>query len=133
MFHSIQQDVVINCSKAADKSKNTRIKVLSLIEILQQYRRYLKKKSLKLILVCSWTDLLLFFNDIFRTFNVFLCFCVEVALQPMPALTWVAIGGILDIYIFLGPDPQSVVRQYHEVIGVKHLYFNQAKFQHTES
>ncbi|KAI5097402.1 lysosomal alpha-glucosidase isoform X1, partial [Silurus meridionalis] len=42
---------------------------------------------------------------------------MEVALQPMPALTWVTIGGILDIYIFLGPDPQSVVRQYHEVIG----------------
>ncbi|XP_062874741.1 lysosomal alpha-glucosidase [Trichomycterus rosablanca] len=42
---------------------------------------------------------------------------MEVALQPMPAVTWVTIGGILDFYIFLGPDPQSVVRQYHEVIG----------------
>uniref|UniRef100_A0A3B4D4X4 Lysosomal alpha-glucosidase n=1 Tax=Pygocentrus nattereri TaxID=42514 RepID=A0A3B4D4X4_PYGNA len=42
---------------------------------------------------------------------------MEVALQPGPALTWVTTGGILDLYIFLGPDPQSVVRQYHRVIG----------------
>lgn len=54
-------------------------------------------------------------------------------MQPMPALTWVTIGGILDIYIFLGPDPQSVVRQYHEVIGVKRLTFIQAEFQHRGS
>jgi alpha-glucosidase (family GH31 glycosyl hydrolase) len=43
---------------------------------------------------------------------------VEVVLQPSPALTWVAVGGILDLYIFLGPDPQSVVRQYLQVIGM---------------
>ncbi|XP_076853360.1 lysosomal alpha-glucosidase isoform X2 [Brachyhypopomus gauderio] len=42
---------------------------------------------------------------------------MEVSLQPDPALTWVTTGGILDFYIFLGPDPQSVVRQYHQVIG----------------
>ncbi|XP_036408755.1 lysosomal alpha-glucosidase [Megalops cyprinoides] len=42
---------------------------------------------------------------------------MEVALQPTPALTWVAIGGVLDLYVFLGPDPQSVVQQYHQVIG----------------
>uniref|UniRef100_A0A8C2FQH2 Lysosomal alpha-glucosidase n=1 Tax=Cyprinus carpio TaxID=7962 RepID=A0A8C2FQH2_CYPCA len=40
-----------------------------------------------------------------------------VFLQPAPALTWVTVGGILDFYIFLGPSPQSVVQQYHEVIG----------------
>lgn len=51
----------------------------------------------------------------------------------MPALTWVTIGGILDIYVFLGPDPQSVVRQYHEVIGVKCLTFIQAESHHTRS
>ncbi len=39
-------------------------------------------------------------------------------LQPTPALTWVAIGGILDLYVFLGPDPQSVIRQYLQVIGM---------------
>ncbi|KAJ8251633.1 hypothetical protein GJAV_G00223460 [Gymnothorax javanicus] len=42
---------------------------------------------------------------------------MEVALQPTPALTWVTIGGVLDLYVFLGPDPQSVVRQYQQVIG----------------
>ncbi|XP_056437700.1 lysosomal alpha-glucosidase isoform X1 [Gadus chalcogrammus] len=42
---------------------------------------------------------------------------MEVALQPTPALTWVSVGGILDLYVFLGPDPQSVVRQYLQVVG----------------
>ncbi|XP_028843315.1 lysosomal alpha-glucosidase isoform X2 [Denticeps clupeoides] len=42
---------------------------------------------------------------------------MQVALQPLPALTWVSVGGILDFFVFLGPDPQSVVQQYHEVIG----------------
>ncbi|XP_067088732.1 lysosomal alpha-glucosidase isoform X2 [Osmerus mordax] len=42
---------------------------------------------------------------------------MEVVLQPTPALTWVTVGGILDLYVFLGPDPQSVVRQYLQVIG----------------
>lgn len=41
----------------------------------------------------------------------------DVALQPAPALTWRTIGGILDFYVFLGPDPSSVVSQYLEVIG----------------
>ncbi|XP_034750914.1 lysosomal alpha-glucosidase [Etheostoma cragini] len=42
---------------------------------------------------------------------------IEVILQPTPALTWVAIGGVLDLYVFLGPDPQSVIHQYLQVIG----------------
>ncbi|KAG7505007.1 lysosomal alpha-glucosidase [Solea senegalensis] len=42
---------------------------------------------------------------------------IEVTLQPTPALTWVSTGGILDLYFFLGPDPQSVIRQYLQVIG----------------
>uniref|UniRef100_A0A7N6FCY3 Lysosomal alpha-glucosidase n=1 Tax=Anabas testudineus TaxID=64144 RepID=A0A7N6FCY3_ANATE len=42
---------------------------------------------------------------------------IEVMLQPTPALTWVSTGGILDLYIFLGPDAQSVIRQYLQVIG----------------
>ncbi|XP_068605748.1 lysosomal alpha-glucosidase [Brachionichthys hirsutus] len=42
---------------------------------------------------------------------------IEVMLQPTPALTWVALGGILDLYVFLGPDSQTVIRQYLDVIG----------------
>lgn len=42
---------------------------------------------------------------------------MDVVLQPGPALTWRTTGGILDMYVFLGPDPQSVVRQYLDVVG----------------
>ncbi|XP_030645548.1 lysosomal alpha-glucosidase [Chanos chanos] len=42
---------------------------------------------------------------------------MEVVLQPTPALTWITTGGILDLYIFLGPDPHMVIQQYHRVIG----------------
>lgn len=43
--------------------------------------------------------------------------CPDVVLQPAPALTWRTIGGILDFYVFLGPDPASVIGQYVEVVG----------------
>lgn len=43
-------------------------------------------------------------------------------LQPSPALTWRTTGGILDFYIFLGPDPKSVVRQYLDVVGRARLW-----------
>lgn len=46
-----------------------------------------------------------------------LFFSTDVILQPAPALTWRTIGGILDFYVFLGPDPASVIGQYVEVIG----------------
>ncbi|XP_020659956.3 lysosomal alpha-glucosidase [Pogona vitticeps] len=42
---------------------------------------------------------------------------MEVSLQPAPALTWRTIGGVLDFYIFLGPDPNLVVQQYQQVVG----------------
>ncbi|XP_017277311.1 lysosomal alpha-glucosidase isoform X1 [Kryptolebias marmoratus] len=42
---------------------------------------------------------------------------VEVTLQPTPALTWVSTGGILDLYVLLGPDPQKVIQQYLQIIG----------------
>nr|XP_057904994.1 lysosomal alpha-glucosidase isoform X2 [Doryrhamphus excisus] len=42
---------------------------------------------------------------------------IEVILQPLPALTWVSTGGILDLYVFMGPDPQTVIRQYLQIIG----------------
>ncbi|KAM9792525.1 lysosomal alpha-glucosidase [Neosynchiropus ocellatus] len=42
---------------------------------------------------------------------------MDVVLQPAPALTWRTIGGILDFYVFLGPDPASVIEQYTAVVG----------------
>lgn len=42
---------------------------------------------------------------------------MDVVLQPSPALTWRSTGGILDVYVFLGPEPKSVVQQYQDVVG----------------
>ncbi|KAF4021015.1 hypothetical protein G4228_012809 [Cervus hanglu yarkandensis] len=42
---------------------------------------------------------------------------MDVTFQPMPALTYRIIGGILDFYMFLGPSPEVATKQYHEVIG----------------
>uniref|UniRef100_A0A3Q4G3E9 Lysosomal alpha-glucosidase n=1 Tax=Neolamprologus brichardi TaxID=32507 RepID=A0A3Q4G3E9_NEOBR len=60
-----------------------------------------------LLLDLNWTSLTLWNRDM----------APHVILQPTPALTWVSTGGILDLYIFLGPDPQSVIRQYLQIIG----------------
>lgn len=38
-------------------------------------------------------------------------------LQPTPALTYRTVGGIFDYYIFLGPEPESVVSQYTDFVG----------------
>lgn len=42
---------------------------------------------------------------------------MEVILQPTPAITFRTIGGIFDIYFFLGPTPADVVKQYSEIVG----------------
>uniref|UniRef100_A0A3Q2DNX6 Lysosomal alpha-glucosidase n=1 Tax=Cyprinodon variegatus TaxID=28743 RepID=A0A3Q2DNX6_CYPVA len=61
-----------------------------------------------LILDLNWTSLTLWNRDMAPHVMV---------LQPTPALTWVSTGGVLDLYIFLGPDPQNVIRQYLQIIG----------------
>ncbi|KAM7331303.1 hypothetical protein ACRRTK_010492 [Alexandromys fortis] len=42
---------------------------------------------------------------------------MDVTFQPTPSVTYRTIGGILDFYMFLGPTPEVVTQQYHEVIG----------------
>lgn len=42
---------------------------------------------------------------------------MDIILQPAPALTWRTTGGILDFYVFLGPDPKTIIKQYQDVIG----------------
>ncbi|GLH03610.1 uncharacterized protein GBIM_09481 [Gryllus bimaculatus] len=42
---------------------------------------------------------------------------MEVILQPAPAITFRTIGGVLDFFIFLGPTPSDVIRQYTDIVG----------------
>lgn len=41
----------------------------------------------------------------------------DVLLQPLPAVTFRTIGGVLDFYWFTGPSPGEVVQQYVELVG----------------
>ncbi|KAK8775771.1 hypothetical protein V5799_030885 [Amblyomma americanum] len=42
---------------------------------------------------------------------------IEVLLQPTPAATFRALGGVLDFFLFTGPTPGDVVQQYQRVVG----------------
>uniref|UniRef100_A0A0X3PGG6 Lysosomal alpha-glucosidase n=1 Tax=Schistocephalus solidus TaxID=70667 RepID=A0A0X3PGG6_SCHSO len=42
---------------------------------------------------------------------------MEVVKQPAPSLTYRTLGGILDFFLFTGPQPADVVAQYYELIG----------------
>lgn len=39
----------------------------------------------------------------------------DYAFTPLPMLIYRTIGGILDFYVFMGPEPENVVQQYHKV------------------
>jgi len=45
---------------------------------------------------------------------------MDVILQP-GALTWRIVGGILDIFVYLGPTPRDVVKQHSQLIGTPSL------------
>ncbi|XP_014207226.1 lysosomal alpha-glucosidase-like isoform X2 [Copidosoma floridanum] len=42
---------------------------------------------------------------------------MDIILQPTPAITYRSIGGIFDMYFFMGPTPADVLKQYAEIVG----------------
>ena len=68
------------------------------------------------------TDILIHLKNVNMSFD---CYHKDVSLMPAPALTYRTIGGILDISIFLGPTPEQVIQQYHQVDNAYYLYVNQ--------
>ncbi|XP_064456946.1 lysosomal alpha-glucosidase-like [Ornithodoros turicata] len=42
---------------------------------------------------------------------------MDIILQPSPSATFRTIGGILDVFVFVGPTPQKVVQQYTAIVG----------------
>lgn len=42
----------------------------------------------------------------------------DVTLMPAPGLTYRTIGGVLDVYFFLGPQPEAAVQQYLSVSSI---------------
>ena len=52
---------------------------------------------------------------------------MDVDLQPLPALNYTTIGGIIDLYILTGPTVQNVIEQYWDVIGVRKFEKNICK------
>lgn len=42
---------------------------------------------------------------------------MDIVLHPTPSITWRVLGGVLDFFIFLGPSPIEVTKQYISLIG----------------
>jgi len=51
------------------------------------------------------------------TYKIYCFFVPEFVISPAPGYTYRTIGGLLDIYLFLGPTPEDTVRQFTEAIG----------------
>ncbi|KAK3096704.1 hypothetical protein FSP39_002561 [Pinctada imbricata] len=45
----------------------------------------------------------------------------DYAFTPLPMLIYRTIGGILDFYMFLGPEPENVIQQYTSAIGKPYM------------
>ena len=45
------------------------------------------------------------------------CYLQEWALTPKPAFVYRTIGGVLDMYFFLGPSPSDTASQYAQAVG----------------
>nr|XP_045599911.1 maltase-glucoamylase, intestinal-like [Procambarus clarkii] len=46
---------------------------------------------------------------------------MEAETMPLPGLTLRAIGGIMDLYFFMGPSPREALQQYAQVVGLPAL------------
>ncbi|XP_077527812.1 lysosomal alpha-glucosidase-like [Haemaphysalis longicornis] len=42
---------------------------------------------------------------------------MDVVLKPSPSVTFRSTGGIVDVFVFLGPSPSAVVQQYTALVG----------------
>ncbi len=42
---------------------------------------------------------------------------LDVTTMPNPGLTFRTNGGLLEFFVFLGPEPETVVQQYTYIIG----------------
>ena len=68
------------------------------------------------VLVNSNAFGILYFTFFINNRNNFNILYKDYELIPNPGLTYRVTGGVLDFYMFLGPEPENVVQKYTEVI-----------------
>ncbi|CAN8002298.1 unnamed protein product [Ixodes hexagonus] len=42
---------------------------------------------------------------------------MDIVLKPAPSVTFRSTGGVVDLFVFLGPSPETVVQQYTALVG----------------